>query len=142
MRMSFEKMKTVSDQEVIHERSCMMLYYFTPAELKQIQMVARMAGVGDQIILGMEHGECTLQAILDNQLTSSTDACLKQKAIIFNNISSTRISAFIEGLKKFRMNRPLIAVVTETSIKWTLKELLLHLNEQHHAVKNNQFNEH
>lgn len=140
--MSFEKMQTVNNEELIHPRSCMMLYYFTPAELRQIQIIAKMVGVEDQIILGTQQGECTLQAILDNEITLSTGPEIKQKAVIFNNIASTRINAFIEGLKKFRINRPLMAVVTENSIKWTLNELLIQLNEEHHAIKNNQWNNH
>ena len=140
--MSFEKIQATSHEEVIHPRSCVMLYYFTPAELRQIQLVAKMVGVADQIVLGTGQGECTLQAILDNEITTNQGEEIKQKAVVFNNIAGTRINAFIEGLKKFRINRPLMAVVTETSIKWTLNQLLMELSEEHQALKKNQWNNH
>lgn len=140
--MSFEKIGAVNQEEMIHPRSCVMLYYFTPAELKQIQVVAKMVGISDQIILGTQQAECTLQAILDNEITTAEGHEIKQKAVVFNNVAGTRINAFIEGLKKFRINKPLMAVVTENSIKWTLNQLLIELGEEHRALKNNQWNNH
>lgn len=140
--MSFEKMQDFNEKKPVHERSCVMFYYFTPAEVKQLQLVAKLAGITDQIILKEEHGECTLQAILDDQITSSEVEILKQKAIVFNNIPSTRISAFLQGLKKIRMNRPLVAATTETSINWPLKELLFQLNAERQGINSNRFTEH
>lgn len=140
--MSFEKIGAVNEEEMVHPRSCVMLYYFTPAELRQIQVVAKMVGISDQIILGTQQGECTLQAILDNEITTTEGEAIKQKAVVFNHIAGTRINAFIEGLKKFRINRPLMAVVTENSIKWTLNQLLIELGEEHRALKSNQWNNH
>lgn len=140
--MSFERIQGANHDEAIHERSCIMFYYFTPAELRQVQLVAKMVGVADQIILGSAQGECTLEAILDGELTTSQGEEIKQKAVVFNNIEGTRINAFIEGLKKFRISRPLMAVVTETSIKWTFNQLLKELGEEHQALKKNQWNSH
>ncbi len=140
--MSFEKMQDFNEKKPVHERSCIMLYYFTPAEMKQLQLAAKLAGINDQIILKQEHGDCTLQAILDDQLTSSEGEIIKHKAIIFNNVSGARVGAFLQGLRKIRMSRPLVAVTTETSIKWPLKELLLQLNEERYAINSNRFTEH
>lgn len=139
--MSFEKMKDIN-QTAIHDRACMMLYHFTPAELKQIQSVARLTGLKDQILLSTKHSEVQIRDILDNKLSESDVECLKEKAIIFNNTPSTRMNAFIEGLKKMRIQRPLIAVVTETSIDWTLSELLMNLVQERQALRNNQFMKH
>ena len=48
------------------------------------------------------------------------------------------MNAFIESMKKCRIPRPLIAVVTETSIHWTIEELISNLAAERIALKNNQ----
>ncbi len=136
--MSFENMKSMS-QEAIHERSCMLMYHFTSQEMKQIQNVARMTGITDCICLSACHAENTIKNILDGEITEKETEVLKEKALILNNISTTRMNAFIEGLKKCRIKRPLIAVVTETSIHWPLKELLQHLVSERAAVRSGDF---
>lgn len=144
--MSFEKMKEMNEI-ALHERSCMMMYYFTPQEVKQIMNVARMTGIKDYITLKPSHGQNQIRAILDGQLKETEDETLltsavKEKAIIFNGIPSARVSLFIDGLKKCRIRRPIIAVVTEQSIEWTLNDLLINLSNERIALKKGEFTAH
>lgn len=139
--MSFENIKEVKE-EIVHERACMMMYYFTSQEIKQIQNVARMTGITDCILLSPIHGQSTVRDILDGQIRQGEGEGIKEKAIILNQVSATRMSAFIEGLKKCRMKRPLIAVVTSTSIEWTLNELLENLASERAAIQSGTFSEH
>lgn len=139
--MSFENMKE-TNQEVVHTRACMLMYHFTNQEMKQIQNVARMTGIMDCILLSPCHSENTIKNILDGEITQIESNPIKEKALILNGISATRMSAFIEGLKKCRIKRPLIAVVTETSINWTLNELLEHLVGERAAVTKGDFSAH
>ena len=67
-----------------------------------------------------------------------TENISTQKAILFNNVPANRMNAFIESIKKCRIPRPLIAVVTETSIHWTIEELISNLAAERIALKNNQ----
>lgn len=136
--MSFENMKSMN-QEAVHERACMLMYHFTSQEMKQIQNVARMTGITDCILLSPCHGENIIRNILNGEIAQEEAECLKEKALILNNISTARMNAFIEGLKKCRIKRPLIAVVTETSINWTLNELLQHLVNERAAVRSGDF---
>lgn len=139
--MSFENMKDFKN-EIIHERACMLMYNFSQQEVKQIQNVARLTGITDCILLSPSHGENTIRNILDSKIEQSEIEGIKDKAIILNHISPTRMQAFIEGLKKCRIKRPLIAVVTETSIEWTLDELLKNLASERAAIKSGTFTEH
>ena len=133
--MSFEKMQNIN---AVHERSCLIAYQFSANEIRAIQNVARLTGVKDIIVVTEKNCDTKVQDILENKLSENTNKGIKEKALIFNNIAATRMNAFIEGLKKMRVNRPLIAVVTEHSINWTLKELVINLNEERSAFKNNQ----
>ena len=141
MIMSFENMKELKD-EIVHERACMLMYYFTPQEIKQIQNVARMTGITDCVLLSPSHAGNTIRDILDGKIKQGEGEGMKEKAIILNQISTTRMHAFIEGLKKCRIKRPLIAVVTSTSIEWTLNELLENLASERAALKAGTFSEH
>lgn len=139
--MSFENMKAIG-HEGLHERSCMMMYDFTPQEVRQIMNVARMIGIKDCITLKPSHGTNKVREILDNQLTEAEETAIKEKAIIFNGIPSPRVSLFIDSLKKCRIKRPIIAVVTEQSIDWTLNDLLINLSNERVALKNGEFSAH
>ena len=139
--MSFEEMKDFKN-EIIHERACILMYDFAQQEIKQIQSVARMTGITDCILLSPSHGENTIRNILDGEMKQGETESIKEKAIILNQIPTTRMRAFIEGLKKCRIKRPLIAVVTETSIEWTLDELLRNLASERAAIQSGTFTEH
>lgn len=139
--MSFEEIKQVQNEN-IHERSCIMLYQFTSQEVKQIMNVARMTGIKDYIELHAKHGGCTLREILDDQISEKEEANVKEKAIILNHVTPTRMNLFIDTLKKCRIKRPIIAVVTEQSIDWTLTHLLINLVSERAAISKGQFSEH
>ena len=139
--MAFEEMKQIQNEN-IHERSCIMLYQFTSQEIKQIMNVARMAGIRESIELHARHGGCTLREILDNQISEKEEANIKEKTIILNHVASAKMNLFMDLLKKCRIKRPIIAVVTEQSIEWTLTHLLVNLVSERQAINEGQFKAH
>ena len=58
--------------------------------------------------------------------------------MIFNNITKIKINGFLDSLKKMKMARPLSAVVTETTIDWTLNKLVYNLIQERNALKSGQ----
>lgn len=139
-KMSFEKLSD-QDEKMIHERSCMILYHFSGQEVRMIQNAARLSGIRDFILLDTTKANNTLKAILDNEAESGEEG-IKEKAIIFNHVASTRMNAFIEALKKCRMKRPLMAVVTEVSIDWTLEVLIKNLIAERSAISAGNYEAH
>ena len=139
--MSFENMKDIKTGE-IHERSCMMMYCFTPQEMRQIMNVARMTGVKDIITLKPNLGGNKIREILDNKAVETEVECIKEKTVIFNGIPSQRVSLFIDGLKKCRIKRPIIAIVTEQTIDWTLEDLLINLANERSSINRGDFSAH
>lgn len=137
--MSFEQIKNTGEHAA-HPRSCVLLNSFNPAEIKQLKNVARLTGISEQIFIDGSYSDTTLMDLLENPslVPPTPEDASTLKAIIFNNVSANRMNAFIEGLKKCRINRPLIAVVTDTSISWTLSELINNLSAEREALKNNQ----
>ena len=92
--------------------------------------VFRLSGISDIIILKNDNLNTTIKDILDDNLLEDSEEKINSRAIIFNNIESRKISAVSDNLKKLKVQRPLLATVTETSINWDLKNLLYNLQEE------------
>ena len=120
--MSFESIKN-TDTHSTHPRICVVLSAFSPAELKQLKNVARLTGIGEQIIINGSYNATKVLDLLENpSLTPvETENISTQKAILFNNVPANRMN-----------------VVTETSIHWTIEELISNLAAERIALKNNQ----
>ncbi|MHC6181453.1 DUF3783 domain-containing protein [Clostridium sp. JNZ X4-2] len=63
---------------------------------------------------------------------------VQEKVVLFNNLTDTQISGIMGELKNKVNERPILAVVTETSIDWSFNYLLTHLlQEREWFEKNN-----
>ena len=96
-------------------------------------------GIKDQIILNSKNGNTIIKDVLDNNINSDCEDGRKERAIIFNAIPPAKMSMFIENLKRVRVNNVLKAVVTETSIEWTVNELLSNLLAERVAISKGDF---
>lgn len=139
--MSFENMKDREDQ-VLHERVCAILYHFTANEVRQLQNIARISGINETVIVGPENGDQIVRNILDGEVSGGCMDAPREKAVIFNSVPMNRVNGFIDMLKKFRVKRPLIAIVTEQSIEWELKAVIENLVEERSTLAQNKMSKH
>ncbi|ELC8441481.1 DUF3783 domain-containing protein [Clostridium perfringens] len=139
--MSFEKID-ISDRSEQEGRSCVILYNFGNKELKKIQNFSRIMGIKDQIVLSSKNGEETLKNILEDSMENIEGDGVKERAIIFNAIAPGKVHIFLENLKKLGIQRPLVAVVTETSINWTMDTLVKNLIAERRAMKSGDMTTH
>lgn len=117
------------------DRVCVLLYNFNTKDLAILKNICNLIGLKDQIILMPKNATTLVKDILNNNIDESCEDGLKHKAIIFNNVDHAKIHSFMEALKKFRVQRPLIAVVTETSIDWELNTVIQNLIEERKALE-------
>ncbi|SCJ46819.1 Domain of uncharacterised function (DUF3783) [uncultured Clostridium sp.] len=138
--MSFERLdkNNVLENDV---RSCVLLCNFNGKELKAVKNYASILGLRDQICLYSKNGDSIIKDILEDNIDSNCEEGRKEKAIIFNNISNMKINMFIDNLKKIRINNILKAVVTETSINWTVNEIIVNLLNERAAIKSGSFSD-
>ena len=115
--MTFKNLKELNTTE---SRSCALVFNFNNKELIKIKSVFRLSGISDIIILKNDNLNTTIKDILDNNLLEDSE----------EKINSRKISAVSDNLKKLKVQRPLLATVTETSINWDLKNLLYNLQEE------------
>lgn len=122
-------------------RSCVLLCNFNAKELKAVKNYASILGLKEQICLNSKNGDSIIKDILEDNIDSNCEIGRKERAIIFNNIPNMKINMFIDNLKKIRINNVLKAVVTETSINWTLNEVIVNLLAERTAIKNGDFSD-
>ena len=134
--------KNLKDIDTTESRSCALVFNFNNKDLMTIKSVFRLSGISDIIILKNNNLNTTIKDILDNNLLNDSEEKINSRAIIFNNIESRKISAVSDNLKRLKVQRPLLATVTETSINWELKNLLYNLQEEGHSLKNSKISIH
>ena len=139
--MSFEKISN-KNKFSNDSRSCVILVNFDKKELSLVKNVSRFAGIKDNIVVNGKHGENIIKDILSGDIEENSEKVLLNKAIIFNNMPAQRVSGFLDSIKKMRMRKPLTAMVTETSINWTLNNLIANLIEENTALSTGKQFEH
>lgn len=138
--MSFERL---DKNEVIdnNARSCIILCNFNGKELKAVKNYASILGLRDQICLYSKNGNSVIKDILEYNIDSNCENGRKEKAIIFNNISNMKINMFIDNLRKIRINNTLKAIVTETSVNWSVNEIIINLLNERAAINSGNFSD-
>lgn len=133
--MSFERLdrNSITDND---GRSCIILYNFNGKELKGVKNYASILGIKDSICLYSKNGNTLIKDALENNIDLSCENGRKEKAIIFNNIPNSKINMFIDNLRKIRINNVLKAVVTDTSINWSVNEVIINLIQERAAINN------
>ena len=122
--------KSLKELDTTESRSCALLFNFNNKDLMSIKSIFRLIGISDIIILKNENLNTVIKDILEDNLLNDSEDKINSRAIIFNNIESKKISSVSDNLKRLKVQRPLLATVTETSINWDLKNLLCNLQEE------------
>ena len=122
--------KNLKDIDTTESRKCALVFNFNNKDLVTIKSVFRLSGISDIIILKNDNLNTIIKDILEDNLLSDSEDKINSRAIIFNNIESKKISAVSDNLKRLKVQRPLLATVTETSVNWDLKNLLYNLQEE------------
>ncbi len=122
--------KSLKELDTTESRSCALLFNFNNKDLMSIKSIFRLIGISDIIILKNENLNTIIKDILEDNLLNDSEDKINSRAIIFNNIESKKISSVSDNLKRLKIQRPLLATVTETSINWDLKNLLCNLQEE------------
>jgi len=135
--MSFEKLNQSSIGN-IHDRSCIIIVNFNKKECSVIKNIGRLVGIKDYIFVDSKNGKTIIKDILNDTVSDDNEEVWTNKAVIFNNITKLKINGFLDSLKKMKIASPLSAVVTNTTIDWTLNKLVYNLIQERQALKSGQ----
>lgn len=117
------------------ERQCIILCNFSDKERKLMKSYGMMIGMKDQINVTYKNSNTIVKEIIEGNITEDAKEGIKDRAIIFNGFPALKVSMFIDNVKKMRVAPAMKAVVTETSINWTLGKLLENLKAEREAEK-------
>lgn len=65
-----------------------------------------------------------------------TDKSMGERVVLFNNLSDDELNISIKEISKVFNPRPILAVITPTSIEWDVAYLIDHLIEEREWFKN------
>ena len=57
----------------------------------------------------------------------------RERLVLFANLSEAGVKSLMQVLKSLEIPKPIFAVVTETPVAWTLRQLMEHLIEEKRA---------
>ena len=122
-----------------YEKACMsdqariLTFGFTTDEQKRIDESLVALGVPPTTRLKAEQGNVMLKDIIDMGMVGQQRFQCEERLVLFHNVSDTGLRSLIQMFKTIEVPRPIFAVVTETSITWTLEQLMEHLVEEKRA---------
>ena len=138
--MSFDKLD-IKDNAAREGRACIIVSNIVGKDLQKVKNCAMILGIRDQIIINSKNGNTVISDLLENNINSECEDGRKERAIIFNSIAPAKMDIFIENLKKVRVNNVLKAVVTETSVNWSVNEVISNLVAERTAISKGNFDE-
>ena len=116
-------------------RPCIIICNFNDKEAKLLKTYGSMMGLKDQIRVNWTNWNTLVKDILEDNISSECEEEIRDRAIIFNDLPNMKVSMFIDNMKKMRIAPAMKAIVTETSINWTLSHLLKNLVEERKAER-------
>jgi hypothetical protein len=115
-----------------------LVFGFTPEEEQRVD--SRLAEMGAPPAAKMRpgHGEVLLERIIEEGAQGQGSFDSPERLVLFHNISDGGVLALMRALRGLELGRPLFAVVTATSIRWTLAALVAHLVRERAALESGQ----
>jgi hypothetical protein len=114
-----------------------LAFGFSPAEEARIDEGLAALGVPAPLKLQPGHGGLTLRSILEGAgeaPVASDGLTSSERLVLFHNVSDAGVQGLMRFFRQTSGGRPIFAVVTPTSIDWTLGFLLEHLREERAAL--------
>lgn len=120
----------------MNNNKCMLIYGFTEDEKNIVNSVVKEPKL---IEVTKTMALMTLKDIINGLRIDVVAGNLPdEKVVIFNNYSDEELELSIKALRANSKVRPIMAVVTETSINWTFSDLVKHLIEEREWYKAEQ----
>jgi hypothetical protein len=125
--------------DVLDNNKCILIYGFDEEERQTLYNIKEQEGLPDYRIITDTMTSMTLRNMIEGlKLEVVSKELPGEKVIIFNNLSDNELDKAIKSLRSNLQTKPILAVVTPTSIDWTFADLLEHLIEEREFFRNGQ----
>ena len=115
-----------------------LIFGFAAEEQRRIDEGLAAIGVPAAVRLRPSQAAVSLRSILEEGRDGSDDRgelAAPQPLVLFHNVSDSGVQALMRFFRQASGRRPIFAVVTPTSIEWTLAELAGHLQAERAALE-------
>jgi hypothetical protein len=110
-----------------------LTFGFTEAERQRIDERLAAIGVPPPTLLGKRHGSVVIGDIIRQDAVGTEEFDCQERLVLFYNLSEAGVRSLMQVFKSLDVPKPIFAIVTETSITWTLEQLMEHLIEEKRA---------
>ncbi len=114
-------------------KASILTFGFSAAEHERIDARLSEIGVPAPTRLQKGHGSVVIGDILREGAVGTEDFDCRERLVLFYNLSDAGVRSLMQVFKSLGIPKPIFAVVTETSITWTLRQLMEHLIEEKRA---------
>lgn len=117
----------------------MLIFGFDKKEKQIMHDLLKKNNLPDYKVIEDSMGKMKIKDILNGLKLDIYNCRLPQeKVILLNNFNDGELEKVIKDLRANLISKPILAVVTETSIEWTFESLFEHLIEEREWFKNHR----
>lgn len=117
----------------------MLIFGFDKEEKQIMHDLLKKNNLPEYKVIEEPMGKMKIKDILNGLKLDIYNCSLPQeKVILLNNFNDEELEKVIKDLRVNLISKPILAVVTETSIEWTFENLLEHLIEEREWFKNHR----
>lgn len=134
-KMGFQAMNT-EDSKRPGGRAVVFIYGYDGFALDQVTALINQSTIDEWIYIdeqrAQEHIESLIASVHNNEgvVWKRED----EKVILFSGISEKEVHEVVPALMGLQDNKPLIAMTTPVSVKWTFKQLVNELTQEREAI--------
>lgn len=129
--MSFQKMD-LENRVRPGGRNLVMVYGFSGFDMAKIEATHVASGIDEWLYIDDQRSEMIISDLI-NDVKGNENIKFsphKDKVVLFNGTSQFELQQFLNQVMNLSKDRPLIAMVTQTSAGWTFKSLIKELKEE------------
>jgi hypothetical protein len=114
----------------MNDKAKILIFGFSAEEQRLIDEHLVALGIPAPTRLEKRHGKVVIGDILRQGKIGEEELDCDERLVLFFNLSDGGVRSLIQVFKSIEIPKPIFAVVTETSITWTLEQLMSHLIEE------------
>lgn len=116
---------------MLDNNKCILVYGFNEEEKTLINNIKEAENLPSIRIITASMASMTIRNIIEGiKLEVLSKPLPEEKVMVFNNLSDNELDRAIKAIRSNLQTKPIMAVVTPTSINWTFADLLEHLIEE------------
>jgi hypothetical protein len=112
-----------------------LLFGYSDEEVGRITEALEAVGVPPPGVLRPTQGSVRLSEIILHGKDGAESLSSDERLVLFHKLSEAGVGTLVRYIRGVEVPRPIFAVVTETSFRWTLAELLEHLVAEKRAFE-------